>query len=167
VRDAERGGEERKMTSGTSDLTHRLAKHPFLEGLSSAFVKSLEPGTEGRTYGTGEVLIREGTPAKELLLVEHGKVALEMQASDRPRLTLLTVGPGEIVGWSVLIPPHNWNVDGRALKTTEVLAIEGRHLRKAMEADPAQAEKFLLRLLHVLDRRLEIARTQVMDIHGR
>lgn len=155
------------MTHPTSGLGHRLAHHAFLEGLSPSFVEALEPGTQARTYRIGEAVIHEGAPAKELLLIEHGKVALEMEAADHPRLTLLTVGPGEVVGWSWLIPPHHWNVDGRALKTTEILAVDGRLIRKLLDDRPEEGMRFLLRLLPVITRRLEIARTQVMDIHGR
>lgn len=154
------------MSLGRSEALRHLRDHPFMRGLDDAFVEAIGEGTRERNFATGAQVIREGDVANEMLLVVHGKVALEMIAPDRPRLSLLTVGPGELIGWSWLLPPHRWNVDGRALKPTLVLSTEASHLRKLMEADPSNAYAFMLRLLPVMNARLETARIQVMDIHG-
>ena len=154
------------MRAAPSEIIHQLREHPFLKGLDPSFLEALEEGVRERHFDTGDTVVREGDPARELLLVIHGKLALELVAPDHPRLSLLTVGPGEIVGWSWLLPPHLWQVDARALKPTRVIAVDGEHLKRVLEERPKDAYQFLLRLLPVLNRRLEIARTQVMDIHG-
>lgn len=153
-------------TPARSELVYQLHEHPFLKGLDPQFLASLEALTGERTFATGEQVIREGDRANEFLLLIHGKVALELVAPDRPRLSLLTIGPGEIVGWSWLIPPHIWQVDARALKPTRTLVMDGAALCKVLEERPRDAYAFLLRLIPVITRRLEIARIQVMDIHG-
>ncbi len=154
------------MRSPRPDLLGELREHPFLRGMDPGFLKAIEGATQERSFGTGDLVIREGEAAKEMLLVQHGKIGLELVAPDRPRLSLLTVGPGEIVGWSWLIPPHLWLSDGRALKPTRILAIDGATLRAALEDRPKDAYQFMLRLVPVISRRLQIARIQVMDIHG-
>ena len=154
------------MRTNRRELARELREHPFLQGLDPGFLDAIEGATKEREFATGDPVIREGEPAGELILVLQGKIGLELVAPDRPRLSLLTVGPGEIVGWSWLLPPRIWQVDGRALKATRVLTIDGNALLKVLEDRPKDAYRFMLRLVPVISRRLQIARIQVMDIHA-
>lgn len=150
--------------TGPSDPP-RAEDHPFLYGLGEAFLRQLQPCTVLREYHTGASIAREGDPAHEFGLIVRGKVALEVVAHDRPKLTVLTLGPGEVFGWSWLVPPHRWRVDVRALKPTQVLAISGDGLLKAFDAHPSDAYQFLRRLVPVLGQRLDATWLQVLDVH--
>lgn len=142
-----------------------LAAHPFLAGLSEAFLRDLLPGGSVLEYDTGATIVREGEPADEFFLLVHGKVALEMVVHDRPRLTVLTLGPGEVLGWSWLAAPHRWRADARALKPTRVLGIAAEPLRRALESHPTDGYRFLSRFVPVLAQRLDATRLQVLDVH--
>ena len=144
----------------------RLEQHPFTEGLAPEFLRELSGHTRERRFETEEAIVREGDPAEEFFLVFEGKVALEVVVPDRPRRTIQTIGPGEVLGWSWLIPPRRWRLDARAMKRTRVLSVEAEALRRAMEERPADGYRFLLRLLPVITRRLEMTRIQLLDIHG-
>lgn len=144
----------------------QLAEQPFFRGFDEEFLRALSEGMTDRTFEVGDFLVREGSPATEFLLIVSGKVALEMATPERPRLTIQTVGPGEVVGWSWLVPPRRWTLDGRALKTTRALDVDGEVLRRALEARPAVGYQFLSRLLPVIAERLENTRLQLLDIHG-
>lgn len=146
-------------------LRARPEEHPFLYGLGEAFLRDLHPSTTEREYHTGAIIAREGDPAHEFGLIVRGKVALEVVAHDRPKLTVLTLGPGEVFGWSWLVPPHRWRVDVRALKPTTALAISGEALLRAFDAHPADAYQFLRRLVPVLGQRLDATWLQVLDVH--
>ncbi len=146
--------------------TVRLADHPFFHGFDPSFLTTIAHGASERTYETGEFLVREGEPATEFFLVQHGKVAVEMATPERPRLTLQTVGPGEVLGWSWFTPPRRWSLDARALKTTRALVVDAAVLRRALDARPDAGYRFLARLLPVIAERLENARLQLLDIHG-
>lgn len=150
-----------------SDPPLRLTDHRFFHGADPEFLAMLEQHAYERKYETGELLVREGDPADEFLLVFEGKVALEMLSADRPRTTIQTLGPGEVLGWSWLFAPHRWRLDARALKPTRVLGVGAGHLRATLEERPADGYRFLLRLLPVIAQRLENTRLQLMDIHGR
>lgn len=154
--------------SGHVHVGHRLhaADHPFLRGLDPAFVTRISTGAQETSYEAGELLFREGEEADRFFLVFHGKIALEIVTPDRPRTTIQTVGPGEVIGWSWLVPPNRWRFDARAVKHTRVIALRGSVLRESFEESPADGYRFLLRLLPVLGERLEMARVQILDIHG-
>ncbi|HYK93796.1 MAG TPA: cyclic nucleotide-binding domain-containing protein [Thermoplasmata archaeon] len=152
--------------SGGSMLAVELANHPFFRGFDREFVEGLAARTTARDFAVDDLLVREGAPAKEFLLIQSGKVALEMATPERPRLTIQTVGPGEVVGWSWLVPPRRWTLDGRALKPTRALDVDGDALRAALDARPELGFQFLSRLLPVIAERLENTRLQLLDIHG-
>jgi CRP-like cAMP-binding protein len=148
------------------ELKPRIADHPFFQGLSRELVEVLARNATEQTYNTGDLLIREGEPANEFLLVTNGKVALEVVAPDRPRLTIQTIGPGEVIGWSWITAPYRWQLDARALKPTKAIVLEAPILREALESRPSDGYQFLLRLLPVIGQRLENTRMQLLDIHG-
>ncbi len=143
-----------------------LDRHPFVRGLGPEFVRAMAEHTRRRRYETGATIAREGDPAREFLLIGAGKVALELVPHDRPHLTILTLGPGEVFGWSWLVAPHRWRVDARALKPTEVLVVAGAPLRALLDAHPRDGYQFLLRLVPVLATRLDATRLQVLDVHA-
>ncbi len=152
-------------TSVRPITTAELDGHAFLHGLSARFLAELLPGAERREYATGHTIAREGDPAREFFLIEVGKVALEIAAHDRPHLTVLTLGPGEVFGWSWLIAPHRWRVDARTLKPSRVLVVNGPAMRRALEAHPAEGFRFLERLVPILAQRLDATRMQVFDVY--
>lgn len=152
--------------TGNEELSELVQGHPFFHGFTAANVRAMSENAVARTYEAGDVLATEGTPANEFLLLFEGKVALEVGASDHPHITVQTVGPGEVLGWSWLVPPHRWRFDVRALKRTRVIAMDGGVLRRVLAARPSLGYKFLIRFLPLLAERLENTRVQLLDIHG-
>lgn len=141
--------------------------HPFLYGLSPELVGAIAEAARECSYRPGELLLHEGNAADHFFLIFQGKVALEIETPERPRLTLQTLGPGEVLGWSWLLPPHHWQLDARAVKATRAWVVDASALRRALEARPEDGYRFLLRLLPVIAERLESTRVQLLDIHGR
>ena len=144
----------------------RVADHPFFQGLDSQLIQEAARLARERRFDTGEMIVRDGDPAASFYLVYHGKVALEVASAEKPHLTIQTVGPGEVLGWSWLVPPYLWRLDARALKPTQVLAIDGKAFREALAVHPEQGYQFLVRLLPIIAQRLENTQIQLLDIHG-
>ena len=144
----------------------KLNDHRFFRGMDEAFVARLAKMAYERSFDTGDLLVREGDPADEFLLLFHGKVAMEIVLPGRPRTTIQTLGPGEVVGWSWLIPPYCWRLDARAVKPTRTLGLAAGNLRAVLNEDPANGYRLLLRLLPVIAERLENTQLQLLDLHG-
>jgi CRP/FNR family transcriptional regulator, cyclic AMP receptor protein len=143
-----------------------LARHPFLQGVGAPLLSGLATLAELQRFDTGATIVREGDAARSFFLIVSGKVALVIVPHDRPHLTVLTLGPGEALGWSWLVPPHRWRIDARALKPTELLVLPAEALRLLLDAHPAEGYRFLLRLVPILAQRLDATRLQVLDVHG-
>ncbi len=155
------------MTASPGPGALRLADHPFFEGLKGGLPQRLQALATERSYAFGDMLVREGDVADRFVLVYEGKVALEIVLPDRPRVTIQTLGGGEVLGWSWLLPPPQWWLDARAVKRTRTLEIPAPELRAALDARPEDGYEFLLRLLPVVAQRLDHTRLQLMDLHGR
>jgi len=154
------------MTATSAPPGLRLADHRFFTGIDPDLLRRWSPLAAERSYDAGDLLIREGGPADRFVLIFEGKVALEIVAPDRPRVTIQTLGSGEVLGWSWLLPPHRWRLDARAVKRTRTLELPASELRDALESRPDEGYRFLLRLLPVVAQRLEYTRLQLMDLHG-
>ena len=53
-------------------------------------------------FPDGEIIYREGETGEAIYLVQAGKVVIEMAAAADNMITLFTIGPGQLFGWSSL-----------------------------------------------------------------
>jgi CRP/FNR family cyclic AMP-dependent transcriptional regulator len=112
----------------------------------------------------GEELLREGGPADDLGIVHEGRVALRLRVPERGMTTILTVEPGDIVGWSAVVPPHRSTSTVVALVPTTLLLIDGVALREVLATDPETAAPVYHALLQAMSRRLTGTRLQLLDL---
>jgi len=103
-----------------TDVPLRLEDHRFFHEIGGDLLALLGPMAVERTYEAGDMLVRDGDPADRFVLVFEGKVALEIVLPDRPRVTIQTIGGGEVLGWSWLLPPHQWRLDARAVSRVDL-----------------------------------------------
>lgn len=72
-----------------------------------------------RTFAQGEWCFRQGESADNLYVLRQGRVGLVFhlppQEADR-HITIETVEPNEIFGWSALVPPHQVTLSARCLQ---------------------------------------------------
>jgi CRP/FNR family cyclic AMP-dependent transcriptional regulator len=148
------------------DLTEILRQHPFLFGLSDEMMQVLIGCASNVKFAEGEYLIHEGEVANNFHLVRTGRVALEIDFVGKKDLRILTVGPGEVLGWSWLISPYRWHFNGVAVVETRAVALDAECLRNKCEADPAFGYEMLKRLAQVMERRVEATRLQLLNLYG-
>ena len=77
----------------------------------------------------GDQSTTTGDPGSPVYLVEEGLVALEMVVPGREPVTIQTVGPGEIFGWSSLFYQRPKTSAARALTPTRAQALDSARLR--------------------------------------
>jgi CRP/FNR family transcriptional regulator, cyclic AMP receptor protein len=152
------------MSAGVSaDVGAEIAGHAFFQGLPEGLLRAATAAGRERSYRAGEFLLREGRAADEFFAILDGKVALEMFAADRIRLTVQTVGRGNVIGWSWIAPPHRWTLDAIAVKPTRAIAIDVSALRSHFTAKPVDGYEFLLRLVPVLASRIQALEMQLLE----
>ena len=147
-------------------LDHILREHPFFAGLEEAFCTLVCGCAKNVRFEAGQYLFHEGEPANEFYLLRHGRAALELHAPGRGPVTFQTLGPGEIVGVSWLIPPYRWTYAARALSLVRAISIDAACLRQKCEADHDLGYEMMKRFMPVLIERLQATRLQILDVYG-
>ena len=148
-------------------LEEVIGEHPFFKDLEPAYLSLVAGCAQMAGYKTGEYLMSYGTDAEHFFLLRHGRVALELSAPGRDAFKFQTVGPGEVVGWSWLIPPHKSQFDARAVEDASVIEFDGKCLRGKCDADPKLGYDLMKRFTRVLVQRFADTRLQLIDVYGK
>ena len=143
-----------------------LGEVPLLADLPAEQLELLAGCASNVHVDAGAVLFREGDPADVFYVVREGTVALELYAPPRGSLTIETIGSGELLGWSWLVPPYRWHFDARALTALRATSIDGTCLRGKCEDDPALGYALMTRFAQVLMERLQSTRLRLLDVYG-
>lgn len=125
--------------------------------------------TLGRSieFETDAVILDEGADTRFLGLVEAGRVALRMRVPERGnRLTILTVEPGELLGWSAVVAPYRATVDAVAIAPTRIVAFDAVALRRSLATDSLLAAELPPLVLETVSHRLTASWTQLLDLFG-
>jgi CRP-like cAMP-binding protein len=92
---------------------------------------------------------------------------LEILPPGQPAMVFSTLGEGEIVGASWLVPPYRWMFDARATELTRVVGMDAACLRNKCEDNHHIGYEMMKRFLPVLLQRLQATRLQILDIYGK
>jgi CRP-like cAMP-binding protein len=141
-----------------------FAQHDFLQGLSDRHRMLLASGARPFTAKPGELLAREGETANAFYLIRSGHVALDSATAGGDRLLIQEVGPGEVVGWSWLVPPHRWQFSCRAVDAVEGISFEAQWLRDLCECDASLGYHLLKQLVLVITQRLASTRHHLVEL---
>jgi CRP/FNR family cyclic AMP-dependent transcriptional regulator len=143
-----------------------LAEHPFLKGLDPRFIELLVGCASNVRFEAGEYIFREGEEANKFYIVRRGHVALEIFAPGRGPLAVQTLGEGDVLGWSWLIPPYRWHSSARAVELTRAFALDAECLRRKCEEDHDLGYELMKRFAPVIVDRLQTTRLQLLDLYG-
>jgi CRP-like cAMP-binding protein len=150
----------------TQSLEKIVAEHPFFANLEIGHTNLLAGCASNVRFAAGAYILREGQEANEFFLVRGGRVAIEIAAPQRRPIIVDTVGEGEILGWSWLLPPYRWRFDARAVEPTHAIALEGKCLRAKCELNHDLGYEVLKRFSQIMNRRLDATRIQLLDVYG-
>ncbi len=148
------------------DLDRIICEHPFFAGVEPSFCRLVCGCAHPVAFESGQYLFHEGGTAEEFYLLREGRVALEITAAGHGTKTFQTLGPGEIVGVSWLIPPYRWAYDARAVAPTQAIAFDARGIREECERDHDVGYALMKRVVPTLIERLQGTRMQILDVYG-
>lgn len=143
-----------------------LSEHPFLQGLAPEHMHLIVGCASNVRFEAGHYLFREGDQADKFYFIRQGKVAVEIRAPGKGPLVIQTLGEGEVLGWSWLIPPYEWHFDARAVELTRAFALDGKCLRMKCEEDHHLGYELLKRFTDIIEQRLQATRLQLLDVYG-
>ena len=151
----------------TAEAATALSASWFGAGLSPEAIARLAAIARFREAEPGSPIHREGEMSEALAIVLAGRVALRMLVPERGMVTILTVEPGDIVGWAAVVPPHRSTSNGIAIEPVRLLELPGDRLRSLLHADAVLAASVYPRILQAVARRLAATRFQLLDLFAR
>jgi CRP-like cAMP-binding protein len=150
----------------TQTLEKIIAEHPFFADLESYYVNLLVSCASNVRFERGTYILREGEEANEFYVIRQGRVAIEISLPQRKAIVVDTIGEGEILGWSWLLPPYQWKFHARAAETVRAIALDAKCLRSKCEQNHDLGYELLKRFSQVMNRRLDAARIQLLDVYA-
>jgi CRP/FNR family transcriptional regulator, cyclic AMP receptor protein len=147
-------------------LERIIAEHPFFADLESYYTNLLTGCASNVRFDAGSYIFKEGGEANEFYLIRAGKVALEIFAPQRKPVMLATLGEGEILGWSWLLPPYQWRFHAHAIETVRAIALDGKCLRTKCEDNHDLGYEILKRFASIMEQRLEATIFQLVDVYA-
>ena len=139
------------------------------------FGAELSPETQERLARLGgivdfeadEVILQEGDQTRAMGILVSGRLALRTLVPERGLVTILSVEPGDIFGWSAVLEDPVAHSTVVATEASRALVIEGEKLRAALKEDHALAASLYPRVLKAVARRLRQTRLQLLDLFAR
>ena len=144
-------------------LLESLGIHPAGDGVRGTLsawmpnpdtLTALMPYLEERHVSKGDYLIRQGDPSTDLFFIESGRVAIQLEADDRPAVRLRSMGAGTVVGEVALYIRQPRSASVVAERPSRVLRLTRDALERMKREDAALAAAFNESIVRVLATRL-------------
>jgi CRP-like cAMP-binding protein len=149
-----------------SDILHLLRDNDFLHGISEDALRQIGAVSREVNFAKGSVIFREGDPATKMYLVVKGNVSVEICAPGVGCRRIMTVGDGELLGWSPVLEQSQLTATARALAPTSAIEINASQILAICEHDPRFGFELMRRAARALAKRLNATRLQLMNVYG-
>jgi CRP-like cAMP-binding protein len=137
----------------------------FLRGIGDDHVKSIASLGKVVDFPEGTVIFGECEPATHCYLIVDGSVLLEI-GGPAGRKQILTVGKGELLGWSTLLGAAQLTATARTLTGTRAIELSGHHILDLCEQFPDFGYQFMRCTARALAKRLTATRLQLLDLYA-
>jgi CRP/FNR family cyclic AMP-dependent transcriptional regulator len=135
------------------------------EDLQENEVKALATLAEEERYQPREFIFQEGNPANKIYLLLEGRIEMMMatNAEGTQRALVMTVGPGEIFGWSSLVEPYRLTASARCATPVRVVAITASGVRALMTMSCSMGYRLMQKACQIASERLRATRVQLLS----
>jgi CRP/FNR family transcriptional regulator, cyclic AMP receptor protein len=146
----------------TTQELSALKSQSFLRGLPDAQLATLAGICRHVAVPTGQRLFEEGAVADRFWLIDAGRVALDALVPGKGRIIIESLGRGDVIGLSWMLPPWQWRFGAVATQPLQAFEFDARAVRAACDADPALGYEISRRFSAVLVRRLQATRSRLL-----
>jgi len=119
-----------------------------------------------RDVAEGTILFRENSVRDDLLLVVSGRVALEMNVPGRGSVRILSLGDGDLVGWSAVLAKGVMTTSAVALAQTRLAVFSATEIKALCDRRPEIGYPLMRHIAQSLANRLVATRLQLLDLFG-
>lgn len=131
----------------------------ILEGLRAEDAAAVLALARRTTLATGATLFDLGSEADALYVVERGRITLTLPmeiGGCRQDVLVEERMPGQMLGWSALVPPHRFTLKAVAPLESELLVFPRAALLEYFEARPDVGYQVTRNVSAVIGQRLQV-----------
>ncbi|AZP15620.1 cyclic nucleotide-binding domain-containing protein [Streptomyces aquilus] len=108
-------------------------------------------------------IFEAGGTADRFWVIRSGAVSLDQQVTSVQRVTVASLGSGDLLGWSWLFPPHQWDFGAVAFSPVRAYEFDAAAVLGLCEEDPALGMVLVRSVAEILAYRLEMTRGKLME----
>jgi CRP/FNR family transcriptional regulator, cyclic AMP receptor protein len=147
-------------------LIETLREIRFLYDIGPMHLEQIAKFAQFRDLKEGDVVFRQGDAAQYIYLLVSGNVSLEICAAGSGCQQILTLGPGELLGWSSMLEQLSYTARARALAATRLVEIRVAQLLAMCDHDPQFGYELMRQVALALSKRLSATRMQLLNVYG-
>jgi CRP-like cAMP-binding protein len=147
-------------------LVETLREIRFLHDIGPMHLEQIAKTARLRDYREGDIVFRQGDTAQHVYLVVFGNVSLEICSAGTGCQQILTLGTGELVGWSSVLGQVSFTALARAIEPTRLVEISVNQLLAVCDQDPRLGYELMRQVAIALAKRLSATRMQLLDVYG-
>jgi CRP-like cAMP-binding protein len=152
--------------TATADAAGLIARLPAFAGLADPERALVAALAREEHVPAGTTIFRESEPADDLRFVLEGRVSLGIRLGGRGEVIVLTLGPGDAVGWTALLG-GGWTATARAVERSTLLRVPGMELAALCDRRHDIGYALMKHLFGAMALRLHDTRLQLLDMFGK
>lgn len=108
-------------------------------------------------------IFEAGGRADRFWVIRSGAVSLDQRVNSLHRVTVASLGSGDLLGWSWLFPPHEWDFGAEAFSPVRAYEFDAAEVLRLCEEDPQLGIVLVRSVAEILAHRLEMTRGKLME----
>jgi rubredoxin len=137
---------------------------PIFRGMSDEQIAKVLALSEEEALHSGKEIFHQGDEARELYIVESGRVAINTSLKDGKWAPVCIVTEGGVFGWSCLVPPFQLTASATTLEETVVARFEASALKELFSEEPAIGYLMIQNVGELITSRLKSARLELIGV---
>lgn len=111
-------------------------------------------------------IFEAGGTADRFWVIRSGAVSLDQRVTSLQRITVASLGAGDLLGWSWLFPPYQWDFGAEAFSPVRAYEFDAAAVRALSDEDQQLGLILVRQVAEILAHRLEITRGKLMEQYG-
>ncbi|MER6538351.1 cyclic nucleotide-binding domain-containing protein [Streptomyces sp. 900105755] len=110
-------------------------------------------------------IFEAGGTADRFWVIRSGAVNLDQEVTSHKRVTVATLGAGDLLGWSWLFPPYTWDFGAVAFSQVRAYEYDAAAVLALCVEDPLLGLSLVRTVAEILASRLEATRGKLLDAY--
>ncbi|MGW0818617.1 cyclic nucleotide-binding domain-containing protein [Streptomyces viridiviolaceus] len=111
-------------------------------------------------------IFEAGGKADRFWVIRSGAVSLTQRVTSLRRVTVASLGAGDLLGWSWLFPPYEWDFGAEAFSPVRAYEFDASEVLALCEEDPQLGIVLVRTVAEILAHRLETTRGRLLDSYA-